>query len=65
MTKQPSTTKRRAPCKDKVVPIRVTPEEHAQVARLAEADGRPMTNFMRRMYQRGLADYLRQQAKTA
>lgn len=58
MSKEPSNSKRRQPSKDRVVPIRITPDEHTRIAQLAAADGRTMTNFMRRMYQRGLADYL-------
>lgn len=58
MSTKPSSGKRRPPSKDRVVPIRITPDEHTRIAQLAAADGRTMTNFMRRMYQRGLADYL-------
>ena len=65
MSKKTSTAKRREPPKDKVVPIRVTPEQHARIAALAAADGRSMTNFMRRMCERGLEDYMQKSSGVA
>lgn len=65
MSKSAYGAKRKPPSKDKVVPIRVTPDQHAQIAALAAADGRSMTNFMRRMCERGMEDYLQKQAPSA
>ncbi|MBK6615396.1 hypothetical protein [Ottowia sp.] len=43
-----------------MIPFRVPADEHAQIAELAEAEGRSMANFVRYMYRRGLEDYLQQ-----
>lgn len=61
MSKSPRPgAKQAAPTKDKVVPIRVTAEEHARIKAMARDDGRSATGFMRRMCLRGLSDYLQQ-----
>ena len=46
--------------KGRLIPFRVPADEHAQIAELAEAEGRSMANFVRYMYRRGLEDFLQQ-----